>query len=138
GDFNGDGRSDVLIHAGTAIQLFRSNGSQLDHVFSAVERVPGSWQFQPNDQFYIGDFNGDGRDEVVVFNGTDWVMPYVGLLAVDGQNGLRLIARDDGEYRGGGRLAANDKFYFCDFDGDGKQDLLVFNGDDWAMTYVAM
>jgi len=138
GDFNGDGRSDVLIHAGNSIQIFRSNGAQLDHVFSAVERVPGSWQFQPNDQFYIGDFNGDGKDEVFVFNGSDWVMPYLGLLADDGSNGLRLIARYDGDIPGWGGLAANDKFYVGDFDGDGKQDLFVFNGKDWSMTYVAM
>jgi IgA Peptidase M64/FG-GAP-like repeat len=138
GDFNGDGRSDVLVHAGNSIQIFRSNGSQLDHVSSAVGIVPGSWQFQPNDQFYVGDFNGDGKDEVAVFNGTDWVMPYLGLLADDGNNGLRLIARYDGDIPGWGGLAANDKFYVGDFNGDGKTDLFVFNGQDWSMTYVAM
>ncbi len=138
GDFNGDGRSDVLVHAGNSIQIFRSNGSQLDHVSSAVGIVPGSWQFQPNDQFYVGDFNGDGKDEVAVFNGTDWVMPYLGLLADDGNNGLRLIARYDGDIPGWGGLAANDKFYVGDFNGDGKKDLFVFNGQDWSMTYVAM
>ena len=57
--------------------IYRSNGSQLDVVFSAVERVPGSWQFKPGDQFFVGDFNGDGKDEVVVFNSTDWVMEYL-------------------------------------------------------------
>jgi hypothetical protein len=138
GDFNGGGRSDVLVHAGNSIQIFRSNGSQLDHVSSAVGIVPGSWQFQPNDQFYVGDFNGDGKDEVAVFNGTDWVMPYLGLLADDGNNGLRLIARYDGDIPGWGGLAANDKFYVGDFNGDGKKDLFVFNGQDWSMTYVAM
>ncbi|HEX2785521.1 MAG TPA: M64 family metallopeptidase [Ilumatobacteraceae bacterium] len=138
GDFNGDGRSDVLVHSGNSIQIFRSNGSQLDHVSSSVERVPGSWQFQTHDQFYVGDFNGDGKDEVVVFNGDDWVMPYLGLLADDGANGLRLIARYDGDIPGWGGLAKNDKFYVGDFNGDGKDDLYVFNGLDWSMTYVAM
>ena len=46
GDFNGDGKDDLLVHNGNSIMLFRSNGAQLDLVFSAVERVPGSWQFQ--------------------------------------------------------------------------------------------
>ena len=41
GDFSGDGRSDVLIHSGNSIQIFRSNGAQVDLVFSAVGRVPG-------------------------------------------------------------------------------------------------
>jgi hypothetical protein len=138
GDFNGDGRSDVLVHSGNSIQIFRSDGSSLSHVSSAVERVPGSWQFQPNDQFFVADFNGDGKDEVVVFNGDDWVMPYLGLLVDDGANGLRLIARYDGDIPGWGGFARHDKFYVGDFTGDGKADLYVFNGDDWSMTYVAM
>jgi IgA Peptidase M64/FG-GAP-like repeat len=138
GDFSGDGKSDVLVHSGNSIQIFRSNGAQLALVFSAVERVPGSWQFQPNDKFYVGDFNGDGKDEVVVFNGVDWVMPYLGLLVDDGAGGLRLIARFDGDIPGWGGFARNDLFYVGDFNGDGKQDLFVFNGADWSMAYVAM
>jgi hypothetical protein len=47
GDFNGDGKDDILVHSGNAIHIYRSNGSQLDVVFSAVERVSGSWQFTP-------------------------------------------------------------------------------------------
>ena len=138
GDFDGDGRSDVLVHSGNSIQIFRSNGSQLDLVFTAVGRVPGSWQFQPNDRFYVGDYNGDGKDEVAVFNGSDWVKPYLGLLADDGNNGLQLIARYDGDIPGWGGFAANDVFYVGDFNGDGKQDLFVFNAVDWSMTYIAM
>jgi IgA Peptidase M64/FG-GAP-like repeat len=138
GDFNGGGRSDVLVHSGNSIQIFRSNGSALEHVSSAVERVPGSWQFKPNDQFFVADFNNDGKDEVAVFNSVDWVMPYLGLLANDGANGLHLIARYDGDIPGWGGFATNDKFYVADFDGNGRQDLLVFNGSDWSMAYVGM
>src|SRR5262249_3616935 len=45
GDFSGDGKDDLLVHNGNSIMLYRSNGAQLDLLFSAVERVPGSWQF---------------------------------------------------------------------------------------------
>lgn len=137
GDFNGDGKQDLLVHNGNAIQIYRSNGSQLDMVFDAVERVPGSWQFQPGDQFYVGDFNGDGKDEVAVFNGTNWSMPYLGLLADDGSNGLRLIARYD-KSMPGWQFTAGDHFYVADFDGNGKKDLFVFNGNNWAFPYVGM
>jgi hypothetical protein len=137
GDFNGDGRSDVLIHYDNSIQIFYSNGFQLDLVYS-TEDVPGWDGIRPNDKFYVGDFNGDGKDEVVVFNGVDWSMPYLGVLADDGNNGLVLTARYDGNLPGWGDLKPNDLFYPGDFDGDGKQDLYVFNGADWSMVYVGL
>ena len=137
GDFNGDGKDDILVHSGNAIHIYRSNGSQLDVVFSAVERVPGSWQFQPGDRFYVGDFNGDGKDEVAVFNGTNWVTEYLGLLADDGANGLKLIARYDNSMPNWD-FTSGDRFYVGDFNGDGKKDLFVFNGGNWAIPYVGM
>ena len=53
----------------------------------------------------VGDFNGDGVDEVVIFNGVDWAMPYLGLLVSDGAGGLKLIARYDGDIPGWGGFA---------------------------------
>ncbi|OUJ74463.1 M64 family metallopeptidase [Hymenobacter crusticola] len=137
GDFNGDGKSDLLMHNGNSIMICRSNGAQLDVVFSAVERVPGSWQFKPNDRFYIGDFNGDGKDEVAVFNGSDWGMEYLGLLADDGKNGLKLIARYDNTMPNWD-FKKDDQFFVADFNGDGKKDLIVFNGTNWSMPYLGM
>ena len=138
GRFYGGPRSDVLLHHGTSIQLFQNNGAGFTHRFSGVERVPGSWQFQANDQIVVGDFNGDGVDEVVIFNGVDWAFPYLGLLVSDGTGGLRLIARYDGDIPGWGGFRSNDRFFCADLNGDGRDDLIVFNGDDWSMTYVGL
>jgi hypothetical protein len=137
GDFNGDGKDDILVHNGNSILIYRSDGSKLDVAFSAVERVPGSWQFTPGDRFSVADFNGDGKDEVVVFNGTNWAMEYLGLLADDGGNGLKLIARYDNSMPGWD-FTPGDTFHVADFNGDGKKDLVVFNGANWAIPYVGL
>ena len=119
-------RSDVLLHHGTSIQLFRADGARLRPRFSGVERVPGSWQFQPDDQIFVGDFNGDGKDEVVDLQRRRLGRcPYLGLLADDGAGGLRLIARYDGDIPGWGGFAAHDHFFVADLNGDGKDDLVV-------------
>lgn len=137
GDLNGDGKDDLLVHTGNSIRLFRSDGQQLDLVFSATERVPGSWQFTAGDQFFIGDFDGDGSQEVAIFNSTNWAFPYLGLLDDDGAGGLRLIARYDGGMPGW-QFGRHDRFHVGDFNGDGKQDLIVFNGHNWAFPYLGM
>ena len=50
GDFNGDGKDDLLIHNGNSIIVYRSDGSQLDLIFSVVERyrVRGSLNLTTN------------------------------------------------------------------------------------------
>ena len=136
GRFHGGRDGDLLLHHGTSIQLYEAGPAGLTHTVSAVERVPGSWQFQPNDQVLVGDFDGDGADEVVIFNGTDWAMPYLGLLDSDGAGGLRLVARYDGDIPGWGGFAPGDRFLVADLDGDGRDDLVVVNSDDWSMVYV--
>jgi hypothetical protein len=138
GSFYGTGLSDLLLHHGTSIQLFRADGTPLTHAASAVERVPGSWQFMPNDQVYVGDFDGDGADEIAIFNGRDWAIPYLGLLDSDGAGGLRLVARYDGDVPGWGGLAAGDRFLVADLDGDGRDDLVVINTEDWSIPYVGL
>jgi hypothetical protein len=135
GDFNNDGREDILIHNGQDLAIYRkssSGGHSLSQVWAANNVVPAgsgglTWQPAPNDQYVVADFTGDKKADVFVFNGTDWVTSYLGLLSSDG-TGLKCVARYDGAISGFWTMSSGDKLFVGDYNNDGKKDLVLFNG----------
>jgi hypothetical protein len=120
-----------------AITVFRENGTRFEHKKTTAAIVPGSWEIRPGDTYLAADFDGDGRDELVVFNSTDWVFPYLALIKVNTDGTTRVLARYDGDIPGWGGFARHDRLLAGDFDGNGKVDLLIYNFEDWSMPYVA-
>ena len=75
GDFNGDGRDDILWRhddGGLTDWLGATNGGFFDNAAKVLTGVPTSWHVAD-----IGDFNGDGRDDILWRNDdgrlTDWL-----------------------------------------------------------------
>ena len=137
GDFNGDGRADLVLHNANSLALYTSNGSRLVPAWIATGEIPLWDDFMPGDKFFVGDFNKDGKDDLFVVNFNDWVMPYFALLRSTG-SGFECIRRFDRELPGWDDMKPNDQFYVADFDGDERDDIYVFNGRDWSVGYLEM
>jgi len=152
GDFTGDGRSDFVIHNANALELYVSDGSHMMPKW--IQALPlGVWgDFSDHDQFLVGDFDGNGRDDLVVYNMVDSTIPHLALLISKDPNnpddpndprtgfGFKAVIRYDQTLPGWGDMKQSDRFYVGDFDGDGKADLYVVNTAlvDWPMGYLEM
>ncbi len=147
GDFDGDGKDDLLVPAfSTVWQFSGTSGTQqgatapMNVWFQPIEP-----RWFPSDQATSGDFNGDGKDDLLILQrrpsseGTElWIVPGHGLHAERVWYGPPTTFD--------GRLA---KLTSGDFDGDGKDDamvlyanydhaasLLVWRGNDDTFGYA--
>ncbi|WP_318307752.1 FG-GAP-like repeat-containing protein [Amycolatopsis solani] len=128
GDFNGDGKDDIAVF---------KRGSTGDVIVALSDGTkfgtPTLWHdfFGINDELpAVGDFNGDGKDDIVVFTRST--------------TGDVYIATSDGTKFNGTSVKWHDNFAFNseipsigDFNGDGKDDLVVFTRGSASDAFVA-
>jgi len=112
GDFNGDGREDQLVFDETTRALNVAVGAAASGNYD-VE----AWGVMPSDVlasslFYIGDFNGDGRDDVLILTASAY------RLAIS--DGSLFFKQDQAQSLPG----AWGPIYVGDFDGDGSDEIL--------------
>ncbi len=142
GDFNGDGKDDLVLHNRNSLALYASTGSELELDWIATPKIT-NWEFKSGDQFYVGDFSGDGLDDLFVVNHTGWTqeannpVSLLGMLRSTG-SGFVLENRFDDMLSPFWYIRSNDQFYVADFDGDGMDDIFVSNVKDWSIPYLYM
>lgn len=85
GDYDGDGRDDILVYprAGGALRMYSMKG---DYFFAAMPKFSQGNMAGTGTgmQLRAGDFNGDGRDDIMVVNPARQVLYYASVF--DGTN----------------------------------------------------
>lgn len=134
-DIDGDNKEEfVLFKTNTqTTRVYKSTGAALTLSAEYFGSLPG-WTNKANDQFHIADFNGDGKDDLYVFNGVDWGPEYLLMLSSNG-NGYNYVKRYDDQLPNW-NMNNNDKYFVADLNGDGKDDLYVYNPTDWATQWI--
>jgi beta-glucanase (GH16 family) len=135
GDFDGGGRDELLsISKYHRARLWSYQGGHWSIAWSDTDDtnttgIIGPWPIQSGDRYVAGDFDGDGKDE---------------LLAIGSNGRSQLLRFSDGDWssiwsNGGGKnigqwnVGYGDTYLSGDFDGQGQKKLLaIAGGSGWA------
>ena len=132
GDFDGDGKADVAGWDASlsAWRLWHSDGYNMALTFSEyTHNLPAA--LGSNTARLLGDFDGDGLDDIGYWDGASWQ-----LLRAAGASGssfsFTAVTSNLGAVTGGN----TSQILATDFDGDGRTDLLAWNGSLWE-SYIS-
>lgn len=138
GDFNGDGRQDIVARDGMTGQWnVWISGASSNPTTGLVDGKPwGTWDTGWNwTPALVGDFNGDGRDDIFGFDLTH------GDFYVEASTGTGFTLESWGNIQTylqylSGSSSLTPKFQVVDFDGDGRQDVLVYDSTGFQWAFV--
>jgi hypothetical protein len=86
------------------------------------------WHMNTADQYIVGDFDGDGRSELLAFAANGWSH----MMKWDGSNWQYAWGNNGAHQIAVWNMNPTDHFVVGDFDGDGKSELLAFANNGWS------
>lgn len=137
GDVDGDGRLELVVlnpvlptlgvlsyfsYSDLLPQWANPGPGTIIDTWLCTLSVPGGWDLYANDQYFVADLDGDGVDEVVVYQSSSG---YLGVLEWDGEQlqtvwGQPLIPSL-------GLPSPACQFFVADVDGNGSDELVLFD-----------
>jgi hypothetical protein len=136
GDFDGDGRVEMLVTNPWGIGLLRQNGTTMSPVVMAPNGTRfGGWLLNTADNRFgpIGDFDGDGRVEMLVTS--PWG---IGIFKLSGGTfSVPMMAQNGSRFGGWLLNTADNRFSpVGDTDGNGRDDLIVTS--PWGLGLITL
>jgi hypothetical protein len=122
GDFNADGRSDLVLFSGNtvSVRLSKGDGTFQDPKSFRVGGVPSS--------VTVGDFNGDRRQDLVIANSSGFGA--LGSVSI-------FLSKGDGTFQIASVLPSGvGPMTVDDFNGDGRQDLAIANSPSNSVSVL--
>lgn len=146
GDFNGDGRDDLLCHDTASGYKWIDYASSTGAFDGTDWTTTSSFCGHTTGRLFVGDFNGDGRSDLLCHDAAS------GYKWIDYASTTGAFGVTDWSTTGGFCSHSSGQLFVSDFNGDGKDDLLchdvesgykwidyasstgTFTGTDWSTT----
>ncbi len=130
GDFDGDGRDELLaINPNGWHHTMAYNGSSWQFIEGGSNGSIHWWNIASDDFYVAGDFNGDGRDELLAVNPNGWHHT----IAFNGSS-WSFVEGDGSGSIAWWFIAGNDSYAVGNFTGGVEEELLAVNPNGWHHT----
>ncbi len=128
GDFNGDNRDDLFCHDNHSGEMWIDYADASGHFAGTDFNREGGWCKEQFERLYVGDFNGDGKEDILCHEGIGDATISVDFADANGHFG-----GTDWRTNSNWCHATGAELYIGKFNDDGRDDLLCHNAGSGAL-----